>query len=310
MGVASVAGQISDAGEWALLGRQPDYIPESEEEWLDKVPGLLEYTQRLQLLRTETDLLGHSFGEYLPERLQLTRTALHEMLEQGVQPSHEEVQRLVRTIKSIELAQSISRTITEGVGGGIQEAISGVIQGTQRLEDAFARMGENIALGLSKSVLDRGINAIQGYLEKLIMWLAQTGLNAYLGTSPGGGGGTYNTTFGEARATGGYFEGSFTPLRRFGSGGISDGPTLGLIGEGKYRREAVVPLPDGRHIPAIVQGGAGDVIINVENKTGLPVDMKKLSQRQDDQGRQIITVVLQALTTDPGFRAAIASAGR
>ena len=34
------------------------------------------------------------------------------------------------------------------------------------------------------------------------------------------------------------------------------GPTLGLVGEGKYN-EAIVPLPDGRSIPVQMRGAGG-----------------------------------------------------
>ena len=35
-----------------------------------------------------------------------------------------------------------------------------------------------------------------------------------------------------------------------------NGPTLGLVGEGKYN-EAIVPLPDGKSIPVQMRGGGG-----------------------------------------------------
>jgi hypothetical protein len=46
-----------------------------------------------------------------------------------------------------------------------------------------------------------------------------------------------------------------TPLR-FANGGVVNGPTLGLVGEGKYS-EAIVPLPDGRSIPVQMRGPGG-----------------------------------------------------
>ena len=46
-----------------------------------------------------------------------------------------------------------------------------------------------------------------------------------------------------------------TPLR-FANGGMVNGPTLGLVGEGKYN-EAIVPLPDGRSIPVQMKGPSG-----------------------------------------------------
>jgi hypothetical protein len=52
-------------------------------------------------------------------------------------------------------------------------------------------------------------------------------------------------------ANGGIATGGF---RAFANGGVVSGPTLGLVGEGKYN-EAIVPLPDGKSIP--VQLGTG-----------------------------------------------------
>ena len=40
----------------------------------------------------------------------------------------------------------------------------------------------------------------------------------------------------------------------FANGGVVNGPTLGLVGEGRYN-EAIVPLPDGRSIPVKMAGG-------------------------------------------------------
>ena len=51
-------------------------------------------------------------------------------------------------------------------------------------------------------------------------------------------------------ANGGVARGGF---RAFANGGVVGGPTLGLMGEGKYN-EAVVPLPDGKSIPVQLGG--------------------------------------------------------
>ena len=46
------------------------------------------------------------------------------------------------------------------------------------------------------------------------------------------------------------------PVTAFANGGMVNGPTLGLVGEGKYN-EAIVPLPDGRSIPVQMKGPSG-----------------------------------------------------
>jgi len=55
---------------------------------------------------------------------------------------------------------------------------------------------------------------------------------------------------GKKAANGAVWKGGF---QAFADGGIVSGPTLGLVGEGKYN-EAIVPLPDGRSIPVQMQG--------------------------------------------------------
>lgn len=85
-------------------------------------------------------------------------------------------------------------------------------------------------------------------------------------TAAGGGGSP------DLAAMGGVWRGGFKPIAsaahqaglKFGafasgSPGISQ-PTLGMVGEGKFT-EAVIPLPDGRHVDARIKGGAGHTTI-------------------------------------------------
>jgi tape measure domain-containing protein len=55
----------------------------------------------------------------------------------------------------------------------------------------------------------------------------------------------------------------------FANGGMVTGPTLGLIGEGRFN-EAVVPLPNGKSIPVDLGGAAGsnistNIVVNMNN---------------------------------------------
>jgi phage-related minor tail protein len=96
----------------------------------------------------------------------------------------------------------------------------------------------------------------------------------------GGGGGlsdlsapqTINNPLGFTAANGGIAAGGF---RAFATGGIVTGPTLGLVGEGRYN-EAVIPLPDGKSVPVDLGGegarlggnggvSVGEINITVQN---------------------------------------------
>jgi uncharacterized protein YukE len=56
-------------------------------------------------------------------------------------------------------------------------------------------------------------------------------------------------------------------VKRYARGGIANSPQLAVFGEGSMP-EAYVPLPDGRSIPVTMQGGGGDVIVNVSVESG------------------------------------------
>jgi tape measure domain-containing protein len=80
------------------------------------------------------------------------------------------------------------------------------------------------------------------------------GIGSIMG-SIGGAIGGFTKLFG---ANGGVAGGGWKPfpVSAFANGGMVKGPTLGLVGEGKYN-EAIVPLPDGRSIPVQMRGGGG-----------------------------------------------------
>ena len=87
-----------------------------------------------------------------------------------------------------------------------------------------------------------GINQIkEGGTGNVLM-----GIGSIL-ASVGGAIGGFTKLFG---ADGGIATGGWKPMpiTPFATGGMVTGPTLGLIGEGKYN-EAIVPLPNGRSIP-------------------------------------------------------------
>jgi hypothetical protein len=69
-------------------------------------------------------------------------------------------------------------------------------------------------------------------------------------------------------ANGGIAPGGF---RAFANGGVVSGPTLGLVGEGRYN-EAIVPLPDGKSIPVQLGGKSARDLMG-GNAPGMPAQM-------------------------------------
>jgi len=111
--------------------------------------------------------------------------------------------------------------------------------------------------------------------------------------------------FGAGYANGGIMPGSF---KAFASGGISDGPMLGLIGEGRYKREAVVPLPDGRRIPVDLRGrGGGEQKPTVVNINIQAADAKSFLDLARRNKGAIIEAVVGDLQQAGSIRDAIRS---
>jgi len=77
------------------------------------------------------------------------------------------------------------------------------------------------------------------------------------------------------------------PLTKFADGGIVDRPTRALIGEGKYK-EAVIPMPDGRHVP---------VEINTPpQKPNITVSFGEVHIHNDMDERGLMQKIVDAIT--------------
>jgi uncharacterized protein YukE len=131
----------------------------------------------------------------------------------------------------------------------------------------------DFALGMLGTIAGEFMNMGMG----IMMQPVKTAMGNWLGGLFGGG-----------KANGGVLKGGF---RAFASGGVATGPTLGLIGEGKYN-EAVVPLPDGKNIP--VKMANSGTTVQIINNAGVNTDV----QKETVDGREVIKVFLSAVTQD------------
>jgi hypothetical protein len=119
---------------------------------------------------------------------------------------------------------------TEGEIPKWEESLGKVTQGIGIAAGAI--MG--IAAGISQ-IKEGGVSGVLGGIGSILM-------------SAGGAIGGFTNLF--KAANGAVWAGGF---QAFANGGVVKGPTLGLVGEGKYN-EAIVPLPDGRSIPVQMKG--------------------------------------------------------
>ncbi len=174
-------------------------------------------------------------------------------------------------LANIETAAMQLRSVFEGLQGAIQgvssafanvltEGIASMITGTASAKEVFASFLQSVGQALSQAASQMIATYIAIGIAKLFAGL-------------GGGGGADMSKSGITEGTlapmrqyadaagnmapnfagfanGGIAKGGF---RAFANGGVVSGPTLGLVGEGRYN-EAVVPLPNGRAIPVQVNG--------------------------------------------------------
>ena len=163
--------------------------------------------------------------------------------------------------------EGMARSAAEGIEGHLSGAFSSIITGASSFRDAMGNLFSNV----SKMFADM----VAQMLAKWAMMQVVQGLGSIFGGGGAtmGGSGYYSSTTGLGTAgpnfglaNGGIAYGGFTP---FANGGVVKGPTLGLVGEGRFN-EAVVPLPNGKSIPVEMGKGMGgdvnsSVVVNINN---------------------------------------------
>jgi hypothetical protein len=149
--------------------------------------------------------------------------------------------------QNAETVNSSLSGISQAVGAAGEEAGENGKEGS-KFKEALGKtvQGIGIAAGAIMGIAS-GINQIkEGGTSNVLGGIGSILLG--IGGAMGGIAGLIPKS-GKA-ANGAVWQGGFTA---FANGGMVTGPTLGLIGEGKYN-EAIVPLPDGRSIPVQLGG--------------------------------------------------------
>jgi len=177
-------------------------------------------------------------------------------------------------LANIETSAMQLRSVFEGLQSAIAgvsgafanmltEGITSMITGTASAKEVFASFLQSVGQALSQAASQMIATYIAIGIAKMFAGLGGGGggdygsgkvaTNAFqstdalgLSNSLSGGGSAFG-------ASAGTFSNANFGIGAFANGGVVTGPTLSLIGEGKYN-EAVVPLPDGRSIPVQLGG--------------------------------------------------------
>ena len=209
---------------------------------------------------------------------------------EGISKAFDEWNTSITDVASITgqtLFQTMDATVQE-----IGTAFGAMITESESFKDSMKQIWED----LKKAVVAQ----IAQMIAKWAIMMALTG-----GT---GGGGLFGM-MGIKMAKGGIVQGGLK-VPSFATGGITTAPTLAMIGDNPNRREAVVPLPDGRSIPVDINGGVQSIAqLNILPNANIDQAlMDKPMSFWVDLAQEKILPALNSLgqtgaTTSLGFRA-------
>lgn len=216
--------------------------------------------------------------------------------------------------KARAAAASVSGTVGEGAADGLNYVVSQIrtpyelafdliVDLARTAEQSFDRAIDDAVEGTFKlrtAVEDLGKAALKIFAKIAAKQLAFAVTSALFPD--------FSKQIAGARGSGIRFEkGGITPgpLQRiafgaFAGGGITNSPMLALIGEGA-QREAVVPLPDGRSIPAIIREPASgpNIVINMPINA---IDARSFDQELDQRAQRIQNIVAAGINSRRQFR--------
>ncbi len=146
-----------------------------------------------------------------------------------------------------QASENITANFAQATGALVQQSQAGAVAASawqQNLGKTVSAVGiaassiMGITAGVSQ-IKEGGISGVLGGIGSIAMSMGSL-LGGFGGLGIFGGGGT---------SGGSGMPWNFnSPVKLFANGGVVNGPTLGMVGEGRYS-EAIVPLPDGRSIP-------------------------------------------------------------
>ena len=172
----------------------------------------------------------------------------------------------------MDFGKAVEDSMTKGLG----DALYNILTKTGTIKDALIGFAQSIARAWSDMIAKIAMQKILGNDSTAaggpgVVGLLLKALGAGGGQTSGAGAGagaplpevTTPLMISQGAATGAVWHGGFTPISAFANGGIVNRPVVGIVGEGKYPGEAMVPLPDGRTIPVTMTGGGGGAPGNI-----------------------------------------------
>ena len=175
-----------------------------------------------------------------------------------------------KTEEELKDFEGMATSAADSIASEFGTAFSGILQGTTSLQEGLGNAFKNIGSMFADMVM-----------QMLAKWAMLQVMKGIFGVAA--------PDAGDAMDGGGI-------LPMFANGGIVKGPTLGMVGEGRFN-EAIVPLPNGKSIPVEMGGGAGsnistNITVNVNNGQ---VSSKASGSQGNDLARNLEGAVKQVI---------------
>ena len=238
-----------------ILEQQQEYERTLEDIKIKNGEMSDEDTRRIEKLRQYQDILKAN-----PNLTEVQKTDLFNAINAApVDIIGEKLKAYRKNLDDLTNSKNQIVGIAESIGEAFSSSFKGIIDGSMTAQQALGSFFQSIG----NYFVDMAARMIAEWIKVQALEGIKTILSAFGGgAAPAAGGAGIAGGQGIfTAANGGIAPGGF---RAFATGGIVTGPTLGLVGEGKYN-EAVIPLPDGKSVPVDLGGmsGGGAITSNI-----------------------------------------------
>jgi hypothetical protein len=182
---------------------------------------------------------------------------------------------------------------------GLTDALTQVVTGTKSAGEAFKQLGLQIVQMFVKWQVQKRLSAVMARSIEATQVASSTAMAATTAAAWAPAAAMVAAaTFGASTASAAAGLAGLSAMSKaltipgLADGGIVTKPTLAMIGEGG-ESEAVIPLSKLNQV-----GGSGDLTINVNNQSGVPITAKA-SQRMDG-GKTVVELFIDGYTRNVG----------
>jgi hypothetical protein len=194
---------------------------------------------------------------------------------------------LRRELEQMTSIQTLVIDSAQGIGDAFGESFNSIITGASSARESLANFFSNVG----KMFADMATRMIS-------QWLVMKTIGLIGNLFPGATAPMLKSSSGAAMTAGQATEAGFNMgaslAQGFANGGIVTGPTLGLVGEGRYN-EAIVPLPDGKSIPVELGGDAKNIVSNITVNVSNGQARSEGNGGANDLGRKLEGAVKQVI---------------